>query len=597
MKPIRRLDPLVADQIAAGEVVERPASIVKELIENSLDAGALHIDVSIEQGGVQRIEVVDDGSGIAREDLPLAIERHATSKIKASEDLACIGTLGFRGEALASVASVARLTLTSRTREADSAWSLATDSGSEPIVKPAAHPIGTRVVAEDLFARVPARRRFLKSANAEFSAIERVFIREALAEPSVAFSLTRDGKELLRLPLIASEEASEQRMERLVGNRFVEQSVAIDEQRGSLRLWGRVGLPTNSRSRADKQTCIVNGRAVTDRLFSVAVRQAYSDVLFHGRHPVFVLYLELDPGEVDVNVHPTKNEVRFRDGRLVRDFVFGSLNRALRDLRPQSMPGASAGIPKPGTSSRAPSFPRPNAPSASGPVASLFEYEYQQGEAKEAPRLQDQLASSRASADAQVDIPPLGFAIGQLHSIYVLSANHEGLVLTDMHAAHERILYERLKREFHGGKVSTQLLLIPEPLEVTHAEADVVEDCLDKLRHLGLEIDRQAPTQIVVRSVPNLLGNSDVEKLVRDLLPDLEEFGSSQVVSETQDRLLSSMACHSAWRAGDSMTLTEMDSLLRRMERTENFAQCNHGRPTYVTWPIDELDRLFMRGQ
>ena len=596
-----RLDPLVANQIAAGEVVERPASIVKEFIENSLDAGALHIDVSIEQGGIQRIEVIDDGGGIAREDLPLAVERHATSKIRASEDLACIGTLGFRGEALASVASVARLTLVSRTREADSAWALTTSSGSEPVIKPAAHPVGTRLVAEDLFANVPARRRFLKSANAEFSAIERVFVREALADPSVAFSLARDGKELLRLPVSANSNAADQRMDRLVGKGFLEQSVAIDEERTSLRLWGRVGLPTHSRSRADKQTCIINGRSVTDRLFSVAVRQAYSDVLFHGRHPVFVLYLELDPGEVDVNVHPTKNEVRFRDARLVRDFVFGSLHRALGDLRPKSMPGGSRGMPKPGSGGAAPSLAKPHAPGATDQGASLFAYEYLAGQAKGAPRLQDQpesIATSHATnLDATVDVPPLGFAIGQLHTIYVLSTNQEGLVLTDMHAAHERILYERLKREFHTGKVSAQLLLIPQPFEVTHAEADVVQDCIDELRLLGFEIDRQGPTQVAVRSVPNLLGNSDIEKLVRDLLPDLEEFGSSQLVSGIQDRLLSSMACHTAWRAGDAMTLTEMNALLRRMEQTENFAQCNHGRPTYVTWPIDELDRLFMRGQ
>ena len=595
MKSIRRLDPLVADQIAAGEVVERPASIVKELVENSLDAESSRIDVAIEQGGIQRIQVVDDGSGIEAEELPLAIERHATSKISQSEDLACIATLGFRGEALASVASVARLTITSRTEVSQSAWSIVVGDGREPAIKPAAQEQGTSVVVEDLFSRVPARRRFLKTPNAEFSAIERILVRQALACPHVAFSLSRDGRELLSLAAATSESDVNQRMDRLIGKDFTDKSIAVDVERGSLRLHGRVGLPTHSRARADRQTCIINGRPVTDRLFAVAVRQAFSDVLFHGRHPIFVLNLELDPADLDVNVHPTKNEVRFRDPRLVRDFVFGSLHRALKSLRPESMPGSSRAPPKsvgigPPFRDAQSSQGRPT-----GTAASLFEYEYQHREATEPPVIRDQAAGSHTQA--QSDVPPLGFALGQLHNIYVLSANREGLVLTDMHAAHERILYERLKREFHGGKVSTQLLLIPIELEVSHSEADLVEESSDKLSLLGFDIDRQGPTQLLVRSVPSLLGNTDVEKLVRDVLPDLEEFGVSQAVSETQDRLLSSMACHSAWRAGDAMTRTEMDSLLRRMERTENFAQCNHGRPTYVTWPIEELDRLFMRGQ
>ena len=589
MRSIRRLDPLVADQIAAGEVVERPASIVKELVENSLDAEASHIDVSVEQGGIQRIQVVDDGSGIESEELPLAIERHATSKISQSEDLACIATLGFRGEALASVASVARLTITSRTAGADTAWSIAVGDGGEPVMKPAAHGLGTRVLVEDLFGRVPARRRFLKTPNAEFSAIERILVRQALACPEVAFTLNRDGRELLSLAAATSESDVNQRMDRLIGKDFTEKSVAVDVERGSLRLHGRVGLPTHSRARADRQMCIINGRPVTDRLFAVAVRQAFSDVLFHGRHPIFVLNLELDPADLDVNVHPTKNEVRFRDPRLVRDFVFGSLHRALKDLRPESMPSSNRAQPK-----AAVGMPLAQARPGIAP-ASLFAYEYRHREPTDAPVIRDQ--SSAPQTQGQSAVPPLGFALGQLHNIYVLSANQEGLVLTDMHAAHERILYERLKHEFHGGRVSTQLLLIPIALEVNHVEADLVEESTEKLSLLGFEIDRQGPTQLLVRSVPNLLGNTDVEKLVRDVLPDLEEFGVSQAVSETQDRLLSSMACHSAWRAGDAMTTTEMDSLLRRMERTENFAQCNHGRPTYVTWSIEDLDRLFMRGQ
>lgn len=590
MNSIRRLDPLVADQIAAGEVVERPASIVKELVENALDAGASRIDVAIEQGGIQRIEVVDDGSGIKAEELPLAVERHATSKIRQSEDLACIATLGFRGEALASMASVARLIITSRAQGADSACSISIGANGEPVVKPAALDHGTRVVVEDLFSRIPARRRFLKTPNAEFSAIERILVRQALACPEIGFSLSREGRELFSLPAATSEPSVNQRMDRLVGKDFSEKSVVVDVQRGNLRLHGRVGLPTHSRARADRQTCIINGRPVTDRLFAVAVRQAFSDVLFHGRHPIFVLNLELNPADLDVNVHPTKNEVRFRDPRLVRDFVFGSLHRTLRDLRPESMPSAGRVPGAPSVGARQ-GQDRPTTTTS----ASLFEYEYKQRESSDFAVIRDQ--PSEPLTPPPSDVPPLGFAFGQLHNIYVLSANQEGLVLTDMHAAHERILYERLKREFHGGRVSTQLLLIPIALEVDHAEADLVEESNEKLALLGFEIDRQGPTQLLVRSVPNLLGNTDVKRLIRDVLPDLEEFGATQAVSEAQDRLLSSMACHSAWRAGDAMTRTEMDSLLRRMERTENFAQCNHGRPTYVTWSIEDLDRIFMRGQ
>ncbi len=595
MKSIRRLDPLVADQIAAGEVVERPASIVKELVENSLDAGASRIDVAIEQGGIQRIQVIDDGSGIEAEELPLAIERHATSKISQSEDLACIATMGFRGEALASVASVARLTITSRTQGADTAWSICVGNNGEPVIKPAALDDGTRVVVEDLFARIPARRRFLKTPNAEFSAIERILVRQALACPDVAFSLSRDGRELMSLAAATSEPDVNQRMDRLIGKEFTEKSIAVDVERGSLRLHGRVGLPTHSRARADRQMCIINGRPVTDRLFAIAVRQAFSDVLFHGRHPIFVLNLELDPAELDVNVHPTKNEVRFRDPRLVRDFVFGGLHRALKNLRPESMPGSSHAPPKSMGMGAPPRDAQSNQGHLGGTADSLFEYEYRHRETTDSTVIRDQAEGPQPQVRS--DMPPLGVALGQLHNIYVLSANHQGLVLTDMHAAHERILYERLKREFHGGKVSTQLLLIPIALEVSHSEADLVEESCEKLSLLGFNIDRQGPTQLLVRSVPNLLGNTDVEKLVHDVLPDLEEFGVSQAVSETQDRLLSSMACHSAWRAGDAMTTAEMDNLLRRMERTENFAQCNHGRPTYVTWPREELDRLFMRGQ
>ncbi len=599
MNPIRRLDPVVADQIAAGEVVERPASIIKELVENSLDASAHHIDIAAEQAGIQRIEVIDDGIGIARKDLPLAIERHATSKISASEDLACIGTLGFRGEALASVASVAHLKIISRTPEADSAWCLSAEAGSPARVMPAAGESGTRVIVEDLFHSVPARRRFLKSLNAEFSAIERTVVKAALASPQVAFTLSHDGRELLSLPATHSKSEFDTRLERLVGRGFVGKSVTINESRGSLRLHGRVGLPTNSRARADRQTCIINGRPVADRLFAVAVRQAFRDVLFHGRHPVFVLNLELDPADLDVNVHPTKNEVRFSDPKLVRDFVFGSLHRVLRNLRPDSMPGSRSTIPSSGLPPLISSTERrrvsSSGASSSGARASLFNYEYQHGDLESGASSGPQVIQDEAPASS--DVPPLGFALGQLHNIYVLSANQEGLVLTDMHAAHERILYERLKRELRDGKVSAQMLLIPISVEVTHAEAELVEESANTLTALGFEIDRRGPAQIMVRSVPSLLGNADVEKLVRDLLPDLEEFGTSQAVAETQDEVLSSMACHSAWRAGDDMPLSEMNHLLRRMERTENFAQCNHGRPTYVIWSINELDRLFMRGQ
>ena len=595
---IRPLGAFVANQIAAGEVVERPASIVKELVENSLDAGAGDVKVDVEQAGVRRVRVVDDGDGILPDDLPLAVARHATSKIASPGDLAAVATLGFRGEALASAASVSRLAITSRHRAADHAWRLEVEGGQERAVRPAAHPQGTTVEVANLFFNTPARRKFLKTERTELVHIERVVRRVALAQPAVGFSLRAGSRSLDGLVPGSVDE----RMAAVLGAAFVERSVAVDETGADLRLWGRVAVPTYSDSRPTRQYLFVNGRPVRDPLAAHAVRQAYRDVLFHGRHPAFALFLELAPELVDVNVHPTKDEVRFRRSRDVHDFLFGKLARALRDLRPAPRvdTGASAGAAAPPGRDRfgfggsahpanlarmfhevrderpAPLPPGPSEPAPSGghhaPGASL------------APR-------------AAPAVPPLGHALAQVHGVYVLAQNADGLVIVDMHAAHERITYERMKAQLLAGSVRRQRLLVPVALDVAQAEADLVEARGAELPALGVVIERSGASSVVVREAPALLGGADIEALARDLIADLVEFGASDIVRERQERMLAGAACHASARAGRRLTLPEMDALLRDMESTENAGQCNHGRPTFVALPMAALDSLFLRGQ
>ncbi|MDE0037516.1 MAG: DNA mismatch repair endonuclease MutL [Gammaproteobacteria bacterium] len=584
---IRPLGEFVANQIAAGEVVERPASIVKELVENSLDAGASSIRVDIEQAGVKRIRVRDDGLGIHADDMALAVARHATSKIAAATDLGEIETLGFRGEALASVASVARLAITSRQQDADSAWRLEAAGGEMLGQRPAAHPPGTTVEVTDLFYNTPARRKFLKTERTESLHVQDAYRRVALANPGVAFELAAGARTLDHL----TPGSSADRIGAVFGERFLAESTVIDESGGGMRLNGWIGRPTYSDRRPTRQRFFVNGRTVQDRLAGHAVRQAYRDVLFHGRHPVFVLFLILDPSMVDVNVHPTKSEVRFRDSRDVHDFVFGKLSRALRDLRPGATVAVRPGE-KPDESAAAGqrTFPFGHSGSRHVDSTSLARLFHEQGAALE-------LRDGEELPESSTGTPPLGYAVAQIHGIYILAENEQGLVIVDMHAAHERITYERLKTQLLGGAVDRQRLLVPLALDVSTTEADLVEARSGEIEELGMVMERSGPASVVVREVPALLFETDIEQLARDVLADFVAFGSSDVLLERQERLLAGTACHASIRANRRLSLPEMNALLRDMETTENAGQCNHGRPTFVIQPLDALDRLFLRGQ
>jgi DNA mismatch repair protein MutL len=588
----RRIQPLgslVANQIAAGEVVERPASLVKELVENSLDAGARRIVVTTELGGLKRLRVVDDGDGIHPDDLPLAVAPHATSKIRTADDLLGVGTLGFRGEALASIAAVARLRITSRSAETGTAHAIEVAGGEQTALEPAAHPRGTTVEVADLFFNTPARRKFLKTERTEQNHVDLVVRRAALGRFDVAFELAQDGRDGVVLPAGRVEE----RLGRILSADFVARSVALDERRGDMRLHGWVGLPTLSRSQTDQQYFFVNGRVVRDKLVAHAVRQAYHDVMFHGRQPVFVLYLSLPPDRVDVNVHPTKHEVRFRDARAVHDFVFGTLNRVLRAVRPASVPAAPASDLQPAMAPPGAGWGGGQAPqrrldwgaaaSAGGPsVASL---------------LSASSAVAEGAAVADAEFPPLGYALAQLHGVYILAQNRDGLVVVDMHAAHERITYERLKAQRGGQSVPRQRLLVPQVVSVSETEAELAETMTDELAEFGLVVDRSGPGSITVREVPALLANADVGGLARDVLADCAEHGGSRRLAERQETLLATMACHGSVRAHRALSIAEMNALLRDMERTDNAGQCNHGRPTFVVQTMADLDAVCLRGQ
>jgi len=629
---IELLSPRLANQIAAGEVVERPASVIKELLENSIDSGAKRIDVDVEQGGVKLLRVRDDGSGISSDDLPLALARHATSKIRDLEDLERVMSLGFRGEALASISSVARLTLTSRTRSADQAWQVETEGRDmAPRVQPAAHPVGTSVEVRDLFFNTPARRKFLKAEKTEFDHLQEVIKRLALARFDVAFHLRHNGKTILSLHEANDDAARARRVAAVCGAGFLEQALPIEIERNGLRLWGWVGLPTFSRSQADLQYFFVNGRAVRDKLVAHAVRQAYRDVLFNGRHPTFVLFLEVDPTGVDVNVHPTKHEVRFRDGRMVHDFLYGTLHRALADVRPQDhQPGAAAApeVERPSglqagefgpqgemrlaanLLEQPPAQPMLNtAGSAAGSGSGAgYQYQYTPRPAQALPAAEAQgvyrefFAPLPGSAPAnlpqgQGDIPPLGYALAQLKGIYILAENAQGLVLVDMHAAHERIMYERLKVAMASEGLSGQPLLVPESLALSQREADCAEEHAAWFQRLGFELQRLGPESLAIRQIPALLKQAEANRLVQDVLADLMEYGTSDRIQAHLNELLGTMACHGAIRANRRLALPEMNGLLRDMENTERSGQCNHGRPTWTQMGLDDLDKLFLRGR
>lgn len=602
---INQLSAVVSNQIAAGEVVERPASLIKELIENSLDAGARTIDVRTEMGGTKRVLVRDDGAGIHPDDLRLAVSRHATSKIRSSDDLDGVASLGFRGEALASMASVARLSITSRRPGADSGMRIEVDGGLEVAFKPAAHPPGTTVEITDLFFNTPARRKFLKAERTEQSHIDRVIRSISLARFDVSLSLDQGtGRGKLLLPAGAPE----RRLARVLSEEFVARSIVIDEQAPDLRLRGWVGLPTHSRSQTDQQYFFVNGRIVRDKLVAHAIRQAYRDVLFGGRHPVFVLYLDLPPTAVDVNVHPTKHEVRFRDGRDVHDFIFGKLNRALRDVRPDTV---APPVARPLDTSRNPVGVGRSTPGFSSPPQqpalllhqAAGEVNADDGSRLDTARFHRHAGFVREASGPTVipdspegGIPPLGYAIAQLHGVYVLAQNAEGLVIVDMHAAHERITYEKLKVDVQRGQVPRQQLLVPEVLNVSEADADRVEELAGILDKLGIGVERSGQQAVTIREVPALLAG-DAAALVRDVLADVGELGTSARVEAANETLLATMACHGSVRAHRQLTLLEMNALLREMEHTPNAGQCNHGRPTYMIQSMEDLDGLFLRGQ
>ena len=603
---IRILEPRLANQIAAGEVVERPASVVKEAVENSLDAGARRIDIDIEAGGTRLIRIRDDGRGIAGRDLSLALARHATSKISSIEDLEAVGSLGFRGEALASIASVSRLTLTSNTAEGSAAGQQAQCDGRDMAVSvaPAPHPRGTTLEVRDLFYNTPARRKFLRTDKTEFGHLHEVIKRQALSRPDVTFTLRHNGKQSLQLNAADSESEQRRRVANICGVEFSEHAVPIERQAGSFRLWGWVAEPTFSRSQADLQYFFVNGRVIRDKLVTHAIRQAYRDVLFHGRHPAFVLFFELDPAGVDVNVHPTKHEVRFRDSRGVHDFLFGTLSRALADVRP-GQPAASVAEPiqeamadQLGIGLATGGLPNQRTPASNPAAVSMGAISGRPSSAVAAafggwPRREDTALSETGSGD----VPPLGFAVAQLHGVYILAENQHGLVLVDMHAAHERITYERLKRARDGGGITRQPLLVPVTLAVSSREAAIAAEQADDLASLGLLIEAVGEEAVVCRELPAALKDADVEALVRDVLGDLLEFGTSDRVASSLDELLSTLACHTSVRANRRLTLPEMNALLRDMEETERSGQCNHGRPTWTQLDMTDLDKLFLRGR
>lgn len=598
---IARLDEKVANQIAAGEVVERPASIVKELVENSLDAKASSVDISLEVGGVRKIRVVDNGSGIHKDDLRLAVQRHATSKIREADDLTRVATMGFRGEALASIGAVSKLEMISKTADASSAWRIRVEGSREEQFSPAPHPVGTSVEVLDLFYNTPARRKFLKQERTEMRHVSNAVRVLSIVHPHCAFLLAHGNRTIEQMDAVTSPT---ERVGRVLGEDFLAQSVQVDEEHGGLRISGWVGEPIYTRNSSSQQYFFVNNRYVHDHLVAHAVRQAYRDALFHGRHPVFVLFLSLDPKEVDVNVHPTKSEVRFRNTRRVHDFIFSALHRTLSGVRPEA--GRTIELDGPRLDLAVPNAQAPLNlnPTPRRSTSSNFRPPEESDDISTAlPRLSESISSNdphpvpQPQVDPSIEMPPLGFAVAQLHGVFILAQNATGLVLVDMHAAHERIVYERLKQAHSNQGVVSQRLLVPIRMEVGASDAESVGEFGSKLKHLGLVLERSGPTGITVREIPAMLKNSHIDSLVRDVLDEMREHSSATVIRDRENALMASMACHGSFRANRKLTITEMNDLLREMERTDNAGQCNHGRPTYRIYALSELDRMFLRGQ
>jgi len=578
------------NQIAAGEVVDRPAAALKELMENSLDAGAQSVAVELVEGGVRRMRVVDDGAGIERDDLPLALARFATSKIATLEDLERAGTLGFRGEALASIGAVARLALSSRRAGERHAWRIACEAGQVSAVEPAALASGTTVDVEDLYFNTPARRKFLKSESTEYARCDEAFTRIALSRPGVAFSLSHNGRRTMHL----APESLRARAARLVGEDFAKDAVEASGESSRARLTGLVAPPGFTRANRDAQFLFVNGRFVRDKVVAHALREAYADVMHHDRHPAYVLFLEMDPALVDVNVHPAKSEVRFRDSSAIHQFAFHAVSRALsgtmengnRGQTPVSAPGA-------------PAFAVGSKP-GSGPGFQGFQQalEVAQPAQRYEAFFSSAIVDERREAPAvAAEAPTLGFALAQLHGVYVLAQNAAGLVLVDMHAAHERIVYEGLKDALDSSTLPSQPLLVPIPMTAAAEEVEQAVQGGEALQQLGFDVAASGPRSLVIRAVPAMLADLDAQGLLRSVLGEMREFGASRVLIERRNELVSTMACHAAVRANRSLTIPEMNALLRRMEQTERAGSCNHGRPTWVQFGMADLDRLFMRGR
>lgn len=651
MTRIQLLSPQLANQIAAGEVIERPASVVKELIENSLDAGAQILEIDIDKGGMQRIRIRDDGHGIHKDDLALALSRHATSKIKHIDDLEHIMSLGFRGEALASISSVARVTLSSCQANEHSGWQIKVDDHCEQLEPaPVAHPQGTTIEVCDLFFNTPARRKFLRTEQTEFGHLEEVVKRIALSRFEIGFTLRHNKRVIQQLRPAITDADKQQRIASICGQTFIDNALYIDMEAASLRLYGWISLPTFSRSQADLQYFYVNGRMVRDKLVNHAVKQAYQDVLYNGRHPAFVLFLELDPSAVDVNAHPTKHEVRFRESRLIHDFIMRNLQKALAEIKPDAQT----------TSAKLVS-------AASEITTSTTQHHYYPPKQQIMPlQVKEQMAVYGAlhenNDDAQTSIgnhkntfaqtdaltktsintsvnipqeifasssvktedannsdfitqknsssalsilkensapisPPLGFALAQLKGVYILAENEQGLVLVDIHAAHERITYERLKKMQEHEGIKTQTLLIPITLTLNEKEANTVEEHTELFKTAGFELERLGLTTMIVRQIPALLSDQHIAQIIQDVIADLHEYAHSNRINNLINELLSSVACHGSVRANRHMTIPEMNQLLRDMETTPNSGQCNHGRPTWTQLSMAELDKLFLRGR
>ena len=563
------------NQIAAGEVVDRPAAALKELMENSLDAGAQSVAVELVEGGVRRMRVVDDGAGIERDDLPLAVARFATSKIATLEDLERAGTLGFRGEALASIGAVARLALSSRRAGERHAWRIACEAGQVSAVEPAALASGTTVDVEDLYFNTPARRKFLKSESTEYARCDEAFTRIALSRPGVAFSLSHNGRRTMHL----APESLRARAARLVGEDFAKDAVEASGESSRARLTGLVAPPGFTRANRDAQFLFVNGRFVRDKVVAHALREAYADVMHHDRHPAYVLFLEMDPALVDVNVHPAKSEVRFRDSSAIHQFAFHAVSRALSGtIENRGQPPVS----------------RPPGPVPGFQQALEVAQPAQRYEAFFSSAIVDERREAPAVA---AEAPTLGFALAQLHGVYVLAQNAAGLVLVDMHAAHERIVYEGLKDALDSSTLPSQPLLVPIPMTAAAEEVEQAVQGGEALQQLGFDVAASGPRSLVIRAVPAMLADLDAQGLLRSVLGEMREFGASRVLIERRNELVSTMACHAAVRANRSLTIPEMNALLRRMEQTERAGSCNHGRPTWVQFPLADLDKLFMRGR